>query len=736
MTEDEKGKQRKLIANRYEQIRSLGKGGFSEVFLAFDKQLGREVALKQLYGSIEDDVEFRDQREREIRIHSQLASQHVISLYDSFVFEHCFYLVLELMDHSLGRYTEGVEWQQVGEWTNSCLKGLNDIHARGIIHRDLKPSNIFIDRNGSVRVGDFGVAQAEASVSLAAWTPKYIAPEIILGDQSKVGASSDLYSLGLVIYQLVLGEEGMKAAFPEVYGGVEKLEAINNRWLIWQQNMERQAPSLHSIKPEIPEDFSSWVLKLVEKDPAKRYQKAREALEGLSKVSGLGYKIEPAPPIVVPPLEKDKGTGEKKKPKEEKGEKKSPIPVWGIYLAAGVVVLILILLSLTGKKKGELVLTPSGTENLIVKWEGEEVKPEGKTHTYRLTPKESGSLKIYQDNVLLLDTNLTIEKKEKFPLDLTGYIKPKATVSQALSRVTFALYPEARVSIEGIGDKEGTKPSFELEPGYYRYEVTAEGYQSKNGSFEITASRDKDIPVELEKKVLQRTEPGSKSSRKTAAKKPITTSIQIGDETIKTGTQNNMTDNSQGASLSRIAFILNTDARVVIEGVEEKTGTNVTFALKKGQYHYIISANGYYPKEGYFEVSEYRDKELEIVLSSQSAQIESAPSKTMVGFIGVNYVDREKKIVCGLSRTLVEYQIIGVWPGSPAAQADLRRDDYIIKINENSFHPYELRKLRKGDTVTLTVLRQDKGLLPDCHEYPINVVLDEKDESKIPESAL
>jgi len=274
-----------LIDNRYEIRKSLGRGGSGEVFLAYDRVVGREVALKQLFGT-RDSAAVELIQSRETRIHASLRSKHVISLFDTFHFEGYYYLVLELMDHSLAKYTAPVEWEAVLRWTGEALVGLRDIHAQGIIHRDIKPGNMFIDGNGALRIGDFGVARIEGSESLHAWSPQYTAPELIQGEQDEVGPQSDLYSLGLVIYRLLLGVEGMKQAFSEVFKGIDRAEAVKSRWLVWHLDPNRAAPSINSIAPHISQNDSDFVLRLLDKDPTRRFQNCAEALEALA---GIGH---------------------------------------------------------------------------------------------------------------------------------------------------------------------------------------------------------------------------------------------------------------------------------------------------------------------------------------------------------------------------------------------------------------------------------------------------------------
>ena len=484
-----------LIGGRYELQHSLGRGGFGEVFLAYDRQLDREVAIKQIFGSV-DDPGLKGQREREMRIHSKLSSSHVVSLFDSFIHEGTYYLVFELMDHSLAKYREPVEWKQVREWASDCLKGLQDIHAQGVIHRDIKPANIFIDRNGSIRIGDFGVAQAGVSTSLAAWTPKYIAPEVIIGDQSKVGPASDLYSLGLVIYQLILGEEGMKRAFPEIYEGVEREEAINNRWLLWQQNPERMAPTLTEYVPDLPQGVAEWALRIVQKDPGKRYNGAAIALEGLQQAASWEMAPggpKPHPQANVAKMRRSKGLG----------NKRMKVIPRRILCAVGAVVILFIigafLISTLGEKKSVLVIEPSAIKDLKVEWKGEEMLSREHSQEFIVRRSSRGRLKVSKESQELVDTILTIGSKARVVVDVGAYL-PKPRKEEALSAIVFEINVEALVKVVGQGEHKGRRIMFDLKEGSYEYSVEAEGYEDARGSFEAENGKDKQIAVSLHKK--------------------------------------------------------------------------------------------------------------------------------------------------------------------------------------------------------------------------------------------
>ena len=537
MIADGNSKTNRVVASRYELRGSLGQGGFGEVFLAYDRHLNTEVAVKQLFGSATAPALIK-QRERESRIYSQLSSKHIIPIHDSFIYEGTYYLVFELMEHSLDQYTEPVELHKVIEWAKECLQGLQDIHVCGVIHRDIKPSNIFIDKRGSIRIGDFGAAQAGPSISLPAWTPKYIAPEVILGDQSKVGPSSDLYSLGLVIYQLILGEEGMKKAFREVYEGVDRTEAINNRWLLWQQNSDRKAPAIKEFIPEISEGLSDWVKKLVEKDPVERYQSAKEALEELYKITDNKLQAE----LVTSGVQTVKGQEKKeeerqkdtvKKNEKDKNQRLMKMVLYALGGIAGVAIILWIVLILIPRQKNEVTLPPTekpkptaslskisfsiNTEATVsIEAGAERTEKSGRYVEFELKPgeylytvaakgyvSESGTFEL--TSLRNMDKEITLREIKQEPEKGQEKLKsPKEVTNNktTFSKVSFSINTGAIVTISGgdrVDRKEGNHIEFELKPGEYQYAIAASGYVAQSGNFYLTSSRDIDKEITLTK---------------------------------------------------------------------------------------------------------------------------------------------------------------------------------------------------------------------------------------------
>ncbi|MGA9117277.1 MAG: serine/threonine-protein kinase [Bacteroidota bacterium] len=290
-----------IIADRYEIRESIGSGQSGEVFRAYDRRLQREVAVKRLVGNLGD---------RETQIYSRLKTKYIVPLHDKVEEGGVSYLVFELMEHSLATYTEPLDVDTVLRWAEESLDALRDVHACGVTHRDIKPGNLFVDGRGSIRLGDFGVSArraqtaadvGEKTLTVKGFTPEYMAPEIIQGDPEKVGANSDLYSLGFVVYRLLLGAGVMRRAFPQVYvsesmGG----DLIQYRWMMWHTRTEDRAPDLYTLRPDVGKPAGAWVRKMVEKDPDFRFQTAGEAQEALRKAVG-GSLIEAGGGETVPP---------------------------------------------------------------------------------------------------------------------------------------------------------------------------------------------------------------------------------------------------------------------------------------------------------------------------------------------------------------------------------------------------------------------------------------------------
>ena len=202
-----------LLDDRYRIVGRIGKGGMGEVYRADDLKLGQQVALKFLPESGDHDPARLTQLHTEVRMARQVSHPNVCRVYDAGEYEGHTFLSMEYVDgedlasliRRVGRFPE----DRAIELARQICAGLAAAHDRGVVHRDLKPANIMLDGSGKIRITDFGLAGAAGEV-LRAGTPAYMAPEQLAGGQ--VTARSDLYALGLVLYELFTGRRALDAA--------------------------------------------------------------------------------------------------------------------------------------------------------------------------------------------------------------------------------------------------------------------------------------------------------------------------------------------------------------------------------------------------------------------------------------------------------------------------------------------------------------------------------------------
>src|SRR5215208_3797498 len=202
-----------ILDGRYRIIGLLGKGGMGEVYRADDLRLGQPVALKFLPDGLRDEPVRLAQFHNEVRIARQVSHPNVCRVYDIGEVDGVPYISMEYVDgedlstslRRIGRFPE----DKAAEIARQLCAGLAAAHQRGVIHRDLKPANVMLDGVGRVRIMDFGLAAAGRVDDVRAGTPAYMAPEQLLGRE--VTQRSDIFALGLVIYELFTGRRAFSA---------------------------------------------------------------------------------------------------------------------------------------------------------------------------------------------------------------------------------------------------------------------------------------------------------------------------------------------------------------------------------------------------------------------------------------------------------------------------------------------------------------------------------------------
>ena len=263
-----------VIDGRYRVISRLGSGGMADVYLAQDQLLGREVAVKVLHHHFAADQEFVERFRREASSAAALSHPNIVGIFDRGEWNGTYYIAMEYVAgrslKSIVREGGPLEPAAAIDIVVQILRAAQFAHKRGVIHRDLKPHNVILDEEGRARVTDFGIARAGASdmtlTGSIMGTAQYLSPEQAQG--FSVSAASDLYSVGVILYELLSGvvpfegETAVAIAFKQV-------------------SAEPRPPS--ELNPALPASLDAIVLRALAKDPAQRYADAGELIAALER---------------------------------------------------------------------------------------------------------------------------------------------------------------------------------------------------------------------------------------------------------------------------------------------------------------------------------------------------------------------------------------------------------------------------------------------------------------------
>jgi DNA-binding response OmpR family regulator len=267
-----------LFANRYQIVRVVGRGGMGMVYKARDRELAEDVAIKTLRGdAMSDDAGVVERFKTEIRLARRISHRNVVRTHDLGEWDGAYYVTME--------YVEGITVRELidmrGHLSAASTLGiaqqlaasLEVAHEQGVIHRDIKPQNLLLDADGVLKVMDFGIARLAQRTStltqagMVIGTPAYMAPEQLLAEE--VDARSDLYGVGVVLYECLTGSLPFDAASP----------------IALIAKVLHTAPIAPAVRdPSVPEPLSDLVMRLLDKEPAGRPASARELRELLAEL--------------------------------------------------------------------------------------------------------------------------------------------------------------------------------------------------------------------------------------------------------------------------------------------------------------------------------------------------------------------------------------------------------------------------------------------------------------------
>ncbi len=336
------------FAGRYQVIEELGQGGMGRVYKVFDTKVGEKIALKLLRHEATLDRDSLERFSNELKLARKVRHKNVCQMFDLGEAGGIPYITMEYVHgedlrqliRKVGRLSPG---QAVAIARQVCA-GLEEAHQLGVVHRDLKPQNIMLDEDGNVRIMDFGIArslvgQGLTEAGLLVGTPEYMSPEQVEGEN--VDPRSDLYSLGVVLYEMVAGRRPFE-------GGSALSIAHKQRY---------EAPrDPRTFSSEIPEGLASIILKCLNKDKASRFESARALGDALAS-------IEAALPVAETDSPKSKGGRTRARPGTFR-LKKAVVPAMVVLATAVAAVMIVKVLSVP--KKAAFAPLSSGKPSIAV----------------------------------------------------------------------------------------------------------------------------------------------------------------------------------------------------------------------------------------------------------------------------------------------------------------------------------------------------------------------------------
>ncbi len=437
----------------------LGRGGMGVVYRAEDIALSRTVALKRIAPSLANDDSFLERFRSEAQALARIDSPHIVDVHALRQTEIGLLIVMEyvaggtLEDLTL----EGpMDWQEALPLVEQMLTALEHAHGAEVIHRDIKPQNVMLSAEKTVKVTDFGLAKVHRGDSKATVTQgvhgtlNYMSPEQVKGS-ADLDHRSDLYSLGMTVYEMLAGE----LPFDEDSDEFAQMRTI----------VEEELPPPDEYTPEVPDEISALVMKALEKDPDDRFQSATEMREAF-KAFETEYKDEsPAPPTTPESSSQPAATAKQR-------ATSSPTR-WPLLAGAAALVLLLAGVGYWGFAGGES--TPPTTQFSVT------TEPAGATVS--LNDQQSGTTPV-SDTTIEGDTaHVRVQQAGFEPFDTTltrladrQEVALDVPLSQKERSLTVQSNPEAsHVSIEGE-DLGRTPTSYTTSKGSVRVRMEHEGY--------------------------------------------------------------------------------------------------------------------------------------------------------------------------------------------------------------------------------------------------------------------
>lgn len=265
----------KVLGNRYRVLREVGSGGMAQVYLAEDKNDKSLVAVKVLYPQFGEDLSYVQRFKREAKLANNLTDPHIVRVLDYGADRDLYYLIMEYI---VGRDLHDIldeegpfTWRDALETLDQLATALEHAHDHGVVHRDIKPQNLMIDESGLLKVLDFGIARVDALPSLTqsgfVGSPYYVSPEQAMGET--VDIRSDIYSSGIVLYELLSGSIPFDAKSP---------------WSVISKHISSEPPPIDFSEEDVPAEVQTLLSRMIGKRPEDRFQTPSELRQAIGAV--------------------------------------------------------------------------------------------------------------------------------------------------------------------------------------------------------------------------------------------------------------------------------------------------------------------------------------------------------------------------------------------------------------------------------------------------------------------
>ena len=444
----------RVFDKRYKIEKVIGVGGMAIVFKAEDILMNRTVAIKMLKNDVSGDSEALRRFINESKAVAMLSHENIVNIYDVSVKGNTKYIVMEYIEgitlKAFLKHKGGsLSWRETLNISEQILRALEHAHSKGVIHRDIKPQNIMLLKNGLIKVADFGIAKLPDTDTFtvtdqAIGTVNYISPEQAMNKES-IDERSDLYSVGVLMYELSCGELPFTGDTPVA---------------VAYKHVNEAPKSPREIKTDMPQGLEQIIMRAMEKSPDMRYQSARQMLNHISALKkNPGIKFRTAAE-----LEALKAGQKKKKVKTKKQTKKKTVRergglvlpiILGVFSAFMVIVVILAFMVF------DMTLTKSDTQNVKIdnyvgRIYNDELREELEKLGYIviLEPKTTGSI---LNEIVLQKPEAGTEKITTKGVELTLYYYSGAT-KEVLPDLSYKAFASVRSE---YSSKYVLKPEYE-----------------------------------------------------------------------------------------------------------------------------------------------------------------------------------------------------------------------------------------------------------------------------------